>query len=176
MAENGALKVEIDPQVELPNRYLGSDEDGPHYGPMTLYDAIAETAAAKVLAKCEKGLTAAVGEAVEEKVAALLDERLEGIVQDALENKVEITDGWGAQREAKSVRDLIAEHARGQLTVSRNSMNRTVLERVVSEEIDRTLHRELGEAVQAAKAELVGKVQEAASGELAKAIAAAVTR
>jgi hypothetical protein len=45
-ATNGdALTVQIDPKAVLPNRYLGADEDGPHYGPVSLYDAIVERAA-----------------------------------------------------------------------------------------------------------------------------------
>lgn len=174
--KNGTITVDIDPTTELPDRYLGSDEDGPQYGPMTLYDAIVETAAAKIVLRAEKDMARQVSEAVATRLEAMLDERLPAILEEALTGTLTVTDQWGGPKAQGSLRDLIVNHAKQQLVFrERGGLGRdTALTEVVRKEIDYRLSSELSEAVKEAKQQIVDRLRMKASDELAKAIAAGV--
>lgn len=178
MAENGngALTVTIDPGAELPSRYLGSDEDGPHYGSMTLYDAIAETAAAKLLKLVEKDLRESLGERITAKVDELVEAEVPALFREALDGELTVTNDWGEKKASGTLREIIVKQMQGQLTVgNRNSYgSRTVLSEVIREEIDHTLKRDLGAAVAGAKADLVKKLQVEAGAVMADTIKNAI--
>ena len=178
-ATNGdALTVQIDPKAVLPNRYLGSDEDGPQYGPVSLYDAIVERAAEMLVKQIEKDAKREIVEQVTDAARTLIDEKLPAIVEDALTGKLEVTDQWGHTTSKGTLREIMVKHAQEQLTLKdRNGYGRdTVMTEVVRKEIDYSLSGELSGAVQKAKATILKKVEDQAASALAKAVVDGVTR
>lgn len=113
-----AIKVEIDLTETIPDRYLGSSEDGPLYGPVAIIDAIVDAAATKLVADGDKALRKLVATAMEERVAALLDAELPGIFEKALNDPVEISDEWGGRKKSKTLSQIIGERARAQMNAS----------------------------------------------------------
>lgn len=172
------ITVEIDPERELPERYLGSNEDGPIYGSITLIDAIVGAAAERLVGKVEEKLTEKVGFAVDEKIGLLLEERLPQIIDDVLGGDITVTDNWGAEKSHGTLREAIVKHAQQELTIREGrslGMNETVLSKTIKEEIDRRLGSELSAAVKEAKELVTGKVREVAAEQLADAITRGVT-
>jgi hypothetical protein len=160
-------KVEIDPTTELPARYLGSDEDGSHYGPVTLYDAIVDAAATRLVDDQKRGLRKAVAVQVEQRIVAMLDAELPAIFQAALNEPMEITDEWGGVKKSKTLAQVIGERARTQMEVKGRSYNDTVMDEVIREEVDYSLKEVLTKEVQAAKEHLKAQLREKAAELLA---------
>lgn len=172
---NGTITVDIDPTKELPERYLGSDEDGPRYGSMTLYDAIAEAAANQIVGKVEKKLATTIAERVNERIGELVDAKIPVLFEEALTEQLVVTDNWGGEREKGTLRELIVKQVQSELTVSsRNSYGETALDKVIKEHITYGLTGELSKAVEAAKADLVKKLRDKASEVMADTITKAV--
>lgn len=163
--QKSTITVEIDPNTELPARYLGSDEDGPQYGPMSLYDCIIKAAVDRLVGYGEKAVKALVNETLQDRIMAAVDERLPGIIEAAFAEKVEVGDGWSSQQ--KSVRELIGDRVRDQVKIDQHGFNRTVMGEVFRSEVDRSLSEELKAEVQAAKAELRETLQRKARELLA---------
>lgn len=173
-----AISVEIDPHAILPNRYLGSDEDGPHYGPVSLYDAIVNAAAQRLVKASEKQIREDISEKVDEQIGALLDARLGGMIDEALNGEITVTDEWGGTRSQGTLREQIVKYAQSQLTVSsRNSYNRdTALDNAIKEHVGYSLSKELAEAVAGAKKKLLAELTKQTSEALSKAIYDGVVR
>jgi hypothetical protein len=164
---NGAITVEIDPTTELPSGYLGSDEDGAQYGPVTLYDAIVDTAAKYLVEKGGKDLRKVVAELVEQRVTEMIDAELPAIFEAALNEPLEVTDEWGGRKASKTLREVIAERAREQMKPGRNSYNDTTMDKVIRDEVDRSLHTLLSKEVAAAKVAVKAKLTAKAAELLA---------
>lgn len=167
-----AISVEIDPKVALPDRYLGSDEDGPHYGPVNLYDAIVDAAASKLVTICEKDMRRDVSGRVGGAADALIAERLPGIIDEALNGQIVVTDQWGSERASGTLHEQIVKYAQSQLKVSsRGSYSAdTELDKAIKEHVGYSLSRELAEAVESAKKKLLGELTKQTSESLSKAI------
>lgn len=149
------IKVEIDPAVKLPNRRVGTDEDGyPRYGEVTLHEAIVDAAATQLVDGARRGLAKAVAFQVEESVKRMLDAELPAIFERALNEPVAVSDEWGGKTKSKPLRDLIAEHAQKEMKVGSDHGRGTVMDMVVREEIESSLHKTLAEEVAAAKAQI----------------------
>lgn len=168
-----AITVEIDLDQPLPERYLGQDEDGPQYGPMSMRDSIIEAAARLLADRIEDNEIKAIGAGVKAKVNALVDARLAPLVEEAFAAEIVVTSEWGVERQRTTLRQLIVDRAREQVTEPNQSYSRSnerVLGKVMREEIDRALTTELSAAVKAAKADLTKKLEATAAEVIAQTI------
>lgn len=163
-----AITVTIDPTVRLPDRYLGSDEDGPKYGPVSLYDAIVDAAATQLVEGGKRGLRKSVAVQVEARVTAMLDEALPEIFEQALNESVEVTDEWGGTKKSKTLSQIIGERARSQMEVKDRSYgNDTVMDKVIREQVDYAIGKMLEGEVKAAKEQIKARLKEKAAELLA---------
>lgn len=161
-----AITVEIDPNAMLPDRYLGSSEDGPEYGPVSLYDAIIGAAAARLVGVGEKVLVELVREEMLEGIVREVDARLPAIIDAAFAEEVETGDGFTSQK--KSLRELIGDRVKQECRAKRDSYgSRTVLDKVMCETVDRALEAELRQEVGQAKARIREKLTTKAAELLA---------
>jgi hypothetical protein len=147
------IKVEIDPNAELPKRYLGTDEDGPHYGPMTLYECIIAAAVDRLVGVGTKQIRELIAGRVQESVVQQVDEALKPIIAEALTAEITVGDGFSERK--TSVQDAIGERVREQTRLAgKHSYNRTVLDEVIREQIDYGLKEVFTKDVAEAKAKL----------------------
>lgn len=168
-----ALKIEIDPTQPLPEQYVGSDEDGPQYAPMSLYDAIVQTASEKLVKLCEEDIKKQIAQTVVEAITDETVKRIPAMVDEALAQPLVVTDNWGHERQRGTLRELMVKHAQEQLVVldSRQSrFNDTVLSKVIKDEIDYKLSSELSGAVKGAKVKMVKQLETRASEIIAKTV------
>jgi hypothetical protein len=162
----GALTVTIDPNEMLPDRYLCSGEDGPEYGPVTLYDAIIGAASAQLVGAGQKALVELVRETMLESVQREVDARLPAIIEAAFAEEVEMGDGFSSRK--VSLRQVIGERVKSECAHSRDGYgHRTVLDEVMRKQVDSALHGELKADVDAAKAQLRAALQAKAAELLA---------
>lgn len=169
MSENGtAIHVEIDPQLQLPERYLGTGEDGPQYGPMSLYDAIIETAAEKLVKRVttEDGLKEGYLSLVE-RVRRIRDEMIREaiapVIAEALAAPLAKTNEYGETTGPETtLRELIVKKSRDQLQQSKDRYGKplTILSQIMYDEIGSALDKELREAITEAKAEVLVTLRE----------------
>jgi hypothetical protein len=148
-----AITVTIDPNAQLPDRYLGSDEDGPQYGPVSLYDAIIRDASAKLVGVGEKVLRELVTEQMQEAVMREVDARLPAIIEAAFNEPVEVGDGFSSHK--KSMRELIGDRVKQECKPrATNYGNDTTLDKTMREHVERALATEFRAEVDAAKAQI----------------------
>lgn len=177
MSTNGTITVDIDPNAPMPARYLGSDEDGPHYAEMTLYDAIAESAAAKIVKSVDDKLKNDITERITEKIGELVDAKIPELFEQALDAELVVTDRWGNETKQGTLRELIVNEIQGNLRVKKPDgfdYERSALDEVVKKHIRHTLTSDLSKAVDEAKAELTKKLRDEAGRVMADTIAKAV--
>lgn len=170
--QTDAITVEIDPHATLPDRYLGSDEDGPRYGPVSLYDAIVDATATKIARSCEDDMKTAVANQVSEAALQMIADKLPAIIDEILTGEIKVTDRWGATVSCGTLRDEIVKYAQGQLTTSSsNSYGRqTELDKAIKEHVGYSLQKDLAEAVAGAKKKLLKALTDQTSETLSKAI------
>jgi hypothetical protein len=145
-----AIKVEIDLNEMLPERYLGSDEEGPRYGPVSLYDAIIGAATDRLVGVGEKVLRERVEVEMREAVMREVDARLPAIIEEAFAAEVETGDGFASRK--VSIRELIGRRVKEQCATGRGSFNSTVLDESIRKEVDSGLQAAFREEVEAARA------------------------
>jgi hypothetical protein len=159
-----AITVEIDPHAMLPDRYLGTSEDGPQYGPMSLYDAIIGEASARLVGVGEKVLRELVAERMQEAIVRELDARLPAIIEAAFNEEIETGDGFTPRK--KTLRQIIGDRVKSQCK-SGDHYNRTAFDNVVREQIDHGLKQEFAAEVMVARTAIKARVTAKAAELLA---------
>jgi len=172
-----AIHVEIDPHATLPERYLGADEDGPRYGPMSLYDAIICEAAHRLVEDAKKDGLKEDYRSLTEHVRQLRDEEIRAAVapeiEAALSKPLRKTNQYGEATGADTtLREMIGEEVRKQLAAPADRYDRkeTVLQRVIKEEVDRALTDELKTALAAGKSEVLAAVRKRGTEVIEEAV------
>jgi hypothetical protein len=172
-ASRSTITVEIDPTTPLPDRHLGSDEDGPQYGPVSLYDAIVAAAVDRLVGYGEKSVQKLVVEEMREGIARVLDERLPGLIEAALNEEVETGDGWTSKK--SSLRAIIAEQIRREIKPSKDPYDgRTTFDKVLREQVEygitQQFSEEIAQARAAIKAKMTAKAAELLAAESLRAV------
>jgi hypothetical protein len=161
-----AITVTIDPNEQLPDRYLGTDEDGPQYGPVSLYDAIITAATQRLVGVGEKVLKELVAEQMQEAVMREVDARLPAIIEAAFNEPVETGDGFSSHR--KTMRELIGDRVKQEVRpMSDRYGHDSTLSKVLREQVEKALQREFAEEVATAKATIKKRVTAKAAELLA---------
>lgn len=168
MAEQDAITIQIDPNAKLQERYLGTDEDGPRYGPMSLYECIISAAVERLVGYGEKVVREKVGDLFNEQIQVELETRLPALIDEAFTESMTVKDGVFGPEKTKTFRDLLVEHARTQLQSKKGSYgSETVFDKVVKEQVDYSLREILSGEVAEAKARIQKRLQEKAAEMLA---------
>lgn len=179
--ENGSgivIKIGLDEPIAGRMLSYGTHVEPPEIMPATLYDMIAEAAARQIVEGNDSELRRRATKMVEASMTKLIDERLPDVLDEVLGDEIVVTEPWGDLKFKGTLRELIAKRAQEQLKVPDNSYGRshreTVLSKVVEDQIDRALQKELTEVVTAAKANVLKKLEEKASEIMASTITSAM--
>lgn len=179
------LEITLDLSDHLA-RHVGYDEDGePSQEPMTVEDLVLGLAARKLVDQL-LGSTArfgkddparAVRQTILSKAEEMAAERVEGHVEAAFEQLIHETTDDGREVLSHTLRDAIVkateaatklrstdERSRGFRT------NLSVLEKLVTEHVDRTVEREVKKEIESAKEKVRGEVSRKAADAIAKAL------
>lgn len=136
-------------------------------------DAIVEEAARRVLAQRD------LSEDVRRRLKQITDEEIRAAVQpmlvQALEEGIQPTDGFGSPRgEPTTLRDMIVKEVRRDLSASRSSPassgRRTLLEEIVSREVERAVGNDLRQAMDEARKQVRAAVEQKGAEVLAQTI------
>lgn len=160
------ITVTIDPHKPLPTHNYGQDSQGEwHDGPVTLYDAIIQAAAAQLVGVGEKVLREVVEQEIKAAVVREIDARLPAIIEAAFAEDVETGDGWSSHK--TTMRELIGERVKQQVRADRHGYNDSVLVKTMREHIDNALAKEFQEEIKAAKVAVRARVTAKAAELLA---------
>lgn len=166
----------VDLTTVVGTRRVRDDDDGYYDGPMTLGEAVAREIAGELMKdESYPGLRQKVLSLREEEIR----EQLRPIVTGALEAPVQKTNSFGEPAgEPASLTSLIVKEAQSYLTRRADSYGtgQTIVQKFITEAVDRALKKELAEVVADEKAKVVAAVRAKAAELIATAVKEGVGR
>lgn len=159
--------ITVEVTIDLANlhRYVGTDEDGPHYEPMTLEEAVLAETGRVLAGRVAKDvnvheLARVARTSLEERIRT----ELEPLVGEALTQAITPTNTYGEPiREATTLRELIVARALEELTTPKErgygKPRSTLVQHIIAEEVGLALRQELTEAIAEARKEVVAAVR-----------------
>lgn len=173
-------KVKLEVEIDLGNlrRYVGSDEDGPHYEPMPLEEAVVAEAGRAIAAKLEREIREEMRYSVKTEVQEALRAALGPMVSEALDQAIQPTNSYGeAKGEPVTLREVIVKTAKEELRDARSrdgygSRKENLVQEIIRKEVGAALAKELNDAIKDAKVSVLAAVQEKG----AEVIAATITK
>lgn len=168
------IKVEFDPAQPVGQKYIGGSEDGPVYEEMSLHEAVIERAAEMLARDLSEEVRKKIHTRVESAMQELLDKQLPPLMEEAMTTEFTVVDEWGRDRSKGTLRDAMISYARTQLHRNPNSgsafNNKTILDKVIADQIDRVVNRDLSTIVEEAKKTVYDAVKSNAAATIAKAV------
>jgi hypothetical protein len=162
------LEVRLDLDEIIVGRY-GVDES-----PVSLLDMIIERAAAQVVAKLDRDATAYLREKVDGIRDEIIRSHIEPLVQSAIVKSVQPTDHYGNQKGAPTtLAEAITAAAEKYLREDIGDYNkrRPRIAYFINEAVDRTVQRELKEALDSGKEEVKAALRMKGADIIAETIA-----
>jgi hypothetical protein len=173
------IKVEVEIDLQDLHRYVQTGEDDYAMQPVSLSEAVVIEAARQITAEGKEPARREVARLVAEYRAQMIQQRVEAWIEEALNRGVQRTNAYGEPTgEAVPLSDVIDAEIKKQLklrsTNNSFSSEKTVLDRVIAENVDRRLTEELNAAFLTAKTAMLNAAQDAGAKAIRAAVAKAV--
>ena len=157
-------------------RYVGYDADGEAVQePTTIEDVVIQMAARQFVESLDRDVKSEVSRRVKEIRDEVIREQVRPLVVEAIERSVQATDAYGNPKgEPKTMAEVIVQTATDSLRKTDRYTNggRTLVEEFIRTEVGAAFAKELKQAADAAKAEVLAAVKERGGEVLAATISA----
>jgi hypothetical protein len=178
VSEAPTIDVRLKLTTELPERYLGTGEDGPQYGPMTLADAIVSEAARLILLELRDDARKAFKAATDAAIAEVTRETVAEVVRATLAEPIQARSTYGTpQGDPLPLREHLAGEVRDALKLTRNASSRyddSPLAKIVHDEARKVVAEDLKAAMDTARQQVRDAIRDQAAELVAQAARRAV--
>ena len=142
---------------------------------VTLQELVIVEVARQVIAQVGREATDRIRADVYDTRGRMITEAVQPLIAEAVTKAVQATDPYGQPKgEPTTLREIIVQAATSQLTQPTSerygSPRETVVQRIIREEVEGVVKRELKQAVDAAKAEVAAAVQTQAAAVITETI------